>query len=74
MSVQMLYNTYLSQLSVADRLALIRLLVDQTISAEDPALQITKLYDVMDFAGVGQSNAMEVDAQVYVNSLRSEWE
>ncbi len=74
MSVQMLYNTYLSQLSVADRLALIRLLVDQTIPAEELALQNTKLYDVMDFAGVGQSQAMEVDAQVYVNNLRSEWE
>ena len=74
MSVQMLYNTYLSQLSVADRLALIRLLVDQTITAEDPALQNIKLYDVMDFAGVGQSQAMEVDAQVYINNLRSEWE
>jgi hypothetical protein len=74
MSVQMLYNTYLSQLSVADRLALIRLLVDQTITAEELAIQNTKLYDVMDFAGIGQPNAMEGDAQVYINNLRSEWE
>lgn len=74
MSVLTIYNTYLHPLSVEERLALIRLLVDQTIVAKDQAEQNLLLSDVMDFAGVGQDYSMDEDAQVYIDNLRSEWE
>lgn len=74
MSVQSLYNMYLRQLSIQERLELIRLLVDETIVVQHQHSEATSGYDVMDFAGVGQAYAMEEDAQVYVDNLRSEWE
>ena len=73
MSVQSLYNTYLRQLSIPERLELIRLLVDETIVVQHQDPEAVSLHDVMDFAGAGQADAMEEDAQVYVNHLRSEW-
>ncbi len=74
MSVLTIYNTYLHPLSVEERLALIRLLVDQTIVAKDQAEQNPLLRDVMDFAGAGKDYLMDEDAQVYIDNLRSEWE
>lgn len=74
MSVQSLYNTYIRQLSIQERLELIRLLVDETIVVQNQHPETPSLHDVMDFAGAGQAYAMEEDAQVYVDNLRSEWE
>ena len=73
MSVQLLYNTYLRQLSIQERLELIRLLVDETIVVQHQHSEVVLLHDVMDFAGAGQADAMEEDAQAYVDNLRSEW-
>jgi len=74
MSVQLLYNTYLRQLSIQERLELIRLLVDETIVVQHQHSEVVSLHDVMDFAGAGKADAMEEDAQAYVDNLRSEWE
>jgi len=74
MSVQLLYNTYLRQLSFQERLELIRLLEDETIVVEHQHPEMASFHDVMDFAGVGQAYAMEEDAQIYVDKLRAEWE
>ncbi len=70
MSVQMIYETYLRDLSVQERLALIRLLVEETI--EVPEAGEAKVYDVLEFAGAGELYAMQEDAQDYVDKLRSE--
>lgn len=72
MSVQMIYETYLRDLSVQERLELIRLLVDETI--EVPEADEAKVYDVLEFAGAGESFAMQEDAQNYIDKLRSEWD
>ena len=70
MSVQMIYETYLRDLLVQERLALIRLLVEETI--EVPETDQAKAYDVLEFAGIGEPYAMQEDAQDYVDKLRSE--
>jgi hypothetical protein len=74
MGVQAIYNTYLSQLSFEERLELIRLLAGEPTVSVAPSTPHVPLYDVMDFAGVGQNYLMEEDAQYHVDQLREEWE
>lgn len=71
MSVQAIYQNYLQHLSVQERLELIRLLVDETIAQTQDT---SALHSVMEFAGVGKQHALEEDAQIYINQLRSEWD
>ena len=73
MSIQTIYHTYIQHLSFQERLELIRLLVDETITSPQPLTENTPAYNVMDFAGAGEPYAMEEDAQDHVNNLRSEW-
>lgn len=71
MSIQAIYQTYLQHLSMQERLALIRLLVDETIAQPQ---NTTPLHSVMEFAGAGKQHALEEDPQIYINQLRSEWD
>ncbi|MDX1941801.1 MAG: hypothetical protein SFU99_14670 [Saprospiraceae bacterium] len=71
MSIQTIYQTYLQHLSMQERLELIRLLVDETIAQPQDT---TPLHSVMEFAGAGKPYALEEDAQVHINQLRSEWD
>lgn len=61
MSIQAIYQTYLQHLSMQERLALIRLLVDETIAQPQ---NTTPLHSVMEFAGVGKQHAIEEDVQI----------
>ena len=55
------------QLSQEQRISLLHLLADSFAQAEKP-------YNVLDFAGVGEHLYDGVDAQDYVDLLRSEWD
>ena len=66
-----LYARYIEGLSRSDRLRLLALI------AEDLAIELGEdgpPHNIMEFAGVGASNPVGMDAQEYVNTSRDEWD
>lgn len=57
-------------LSVAERKALINVIVDSLTVPVEPM----KKRSILEFEGIGESLRDEMDAQEYVNQLRSEWD
>jgi hypothetical protein len=74
MSVENLYLKYIQQLSIPERLDLIRMLINSTFPAltKKPAQKKSK--GPMEFAGAGKAYAMKKDAQAHIRQLRSEWD
>lgn len=57
-------------LSIHERKTLVKLLID-TLDAPDPTLQNRRLSELR---GLGKEIWQGIDAQEYVNRLRSEWD
>lgn len=75
MSVETLYLRHIQQLSVPERLELIKLLVNATLPISGPRI-IKKegKESLMKLAGAGKTFAMKQDAQSHVRQMRSEWD
>ena len=75
MSVELLYLKHIQNLSIQERLELIRLLINSTIptSPEKPKRKEAQ-QGVMKLAGAGKAYAMKQDAQKHVTQIRSEWD
>ena len=75
MSVELLYLKHIQNLSIQERLELIRLLINSTMptSPEKPRKKETQL-GVMKLAGAGKAYAMKLDAQKHITQIRSEWD
>lgn len=60
-------------LNIHERKALIKLLVD-TLDVPIPDAAAPKKHSILELAGLGKEIWNGIDAQEYVNQLRSEWD
>jgi hypothetical protein len=60
-------------LSIHERKALVKLLID-TLNAPTPDASAPKKHSILELAGLGEEIWRGIDAQEYVNQLRSEWD
>ena len=75
MSVENLYLRHIQQLSIPERLELIRLLINSTLPIPSAkAVKKDKQEGLMKLAGAGKAFAMRQDAQSHVRQMRSEWD
>jgi len=73
MTVEQLYLQYIKPLSVAERLRLLALTA-QDLSSYSSEQHETKEHSIMELEGLGVDLWAGIDAQVYVNTLRAEWD
>ncbi len=73
-AVQQIYNQYLQQLSMIEKLEMLELLVQQTLPKVRKQQVEKKKYNVIDFEGIAKPNYLGEDAQVYVSKLRDKWD
>ena len=73
LSIEELYERYVKPLPARDRLRLVTITTDE-LSRESLDAPGTGARSLLDYEGVGKHNPVGMDAQVYVNALRSEWD
>ena len=72
-TVEQLYLQYIKPLSVAERLRLLALTA-QDLSSYSSEQHEAKEHSIMELEGLGGDLWAGIDAQVYVNTLRAEWD
>jgi len=73
MTVEQLYLQYIKPLTVAERLRLLALTA-QDLPSYSSEQHEAKEHSIMELEGLGADLWAGIDAQVYVNTLRAEWD
>ena len=72
MSVEELYQKYVRLLPVKERLRLVSITTDGLTREKDE--KTSRKRSLLEFEGLGKHNPTGMDAQEYVNEMRSEWD
>ena len=71
--MEQLYAQQIRSRSPQERLRLVKLVID-ALAKDNLPENYTGKHSVLEFAGIGKSNRIGMDAQEYVNRLRAEWD
>jgi len=74
MSVEQIYQQYIRILPTSEQQKLVKLISQGWIEPPDPGKLARKHHSIMELHGLGQEIWRDIDAQDYVDQLRSEWD